>query len=245
MQTLSLGNNKYFLLFVDDYSRMSWIYFISKKYQAFSFFQKFKVRVEKESRYYLKFLRTDQGGENTSNEFKEFCNSHGIKKELTTTYTPQQNEVAERKNRTMVEMARCMLREMCLPNMYWVDAIHSAIYILNISSTKMVKDSNPYEAWFYRKPNVSHFKIFGSTCFVYIHGQQRQKLDGKYLRCVFIGYSKESKAYRCHDPLTNRLHVSRYVIFTEGEAYFKNEGEVKVMNPHIEGLIFYNNDESL
>jgi hypothetical protein len=66
-----------------------------------------------------------------------------------------------------------MLREMCLPNMYWEDAVHSTIYILNISSTKMVKDSTPYEARFYRNPNVSHFKIFGSTCFVYIPSQQR------------------------------------------------------------------------
>ena len=130
-------------------------------------------------------MRTDQGGENTSNEFKEFCNSHGIKKELTTTYTPQQNEVAERKNRTMVEMARCMLREMCLPNMYWVDAIHSAIYILNRSSTNMVKYSTPYESWFYRNPNVSHFKIFGSTCFAYIPGQQRQKLRWKICKMCF------------------------------------------------------------
>ena len=193
----------------------------------------------------MKVLRTDQGGEFTSNEFKEFCSSHGIKKELTTIYTPQQNGVAERKNVTVVEMAGCMLREMCFPNIYWTDAIHSAIYILNISSTKMVKDSTPYEAWFYRKPNVSHFKIFESTCFVYIPSQQRHKLDGKFVRCVFIGYSEESKAYRCHDPLTNKLYVSRDVIFDEGEVYFKNKGEVKVMNPHIEGIIFYNNDESL
>ena len=98
MQTLSLGNNKYFLLFVDDYSRMSWVCF-----------QRFKVCVEKESGYYLKVLRTDRGGEFTSIEFKEFFISHGIKKELTTAYTPQQNGVAERKNITMVEMARCML----------------------------------------------------------------------------------------------------------------------------------------
>jgi hypothetical protein len=163
--------------------------FHKSKSQAFSCFQKFKVRVEKKSRYYLKVLRTNRGGEFTSNEFKEFCSSHGIKKELTTAYTPKKNGVAERKNITVVEMVRCMLREMCLPNIYWVDALHSAIYILNKSSTKMVKDSTRYEAWFYRKPNVSHFKIFGSTGFVYIPSQQRHKLDGKSVRCVFIGYS--------------------------------------------------------
>ena len=97
MQTLSHGNNKCFLLFVDDYSKISWVYFISQKSQAFSYFQKFKVRVEKESRYYLKVLRTDRGGEFTSNEFKEFSSSYGITKELNTAYTPQKNGVAERK----------------------------------------------------------------------------------------------------------------------------------------------------
>ena len=97
METLSLANKKYFILFVDDYSRVSWVYFRIQNSQAFNYFQKFKVRVEKEFRYYLKVLTTDRGGEFTSNEFKEFCSSNGIKKELTTTYTPQQNGVVKRK----------------------------------------------------------------------------------------------------------------------------------------------------
>jgi hypothetical protein len=245
MQTLSLAENKYFLLFVDDFSRMSWVYFLSEKSQAFSFFQKFKALVEKQSGYYLKVLRTDRGGEFTSDEFKEFCNLHGIKKELTTAYTPQQNGVAERKNRTIVEMARCMLKEKSLSNMYWADAVHTTAYILNRSPTKMVKNSTPYEAWFCRKPTISHLKIFGSACFVHIPAQQRQKLDGKSVKCIFIGYSEEIKAYRCFDPLTNKLYVSRDVIFDEGGVYQKNEGEDKELTPHIENLIFDNNDQSL
>lgn len=116
MQTLYLAENKYFLLFVDDFSRMSWVYFLSEKSQAFSFFQKFKARVEKESRFYLNFLRNDRG-EFTSNDFKDFCSSNGIKKELTTTYTPQQNGTIERRNKTIVEMARCMLKK-CLCQTY-------------------------------------------------------------------------------------------------------------------------------
>jgi transposase InsO family protein len=99
-----------FFVFVYDFERMTLVYFLSEKYQAFSFFQKYKSIVEKESRYYLKVLRIDRGGEFTSNEFKEFCILHGIKKELTTAYTPQKNGVAERKNKTIVEMARCMLK---------------------------------------------------------------------------------------------------------------------------------------
>jgi hypothetical protein len=244
MQTLSLAQNKYFLLFVDDFSRMSWVYFLREKSQAFSFFQKFKAHVEKESEFYLKVLRTDRGGEFTSNDFKDFCSSHGIKKELTTSYTPQQNGIAERRNRTIVEMARCMLKAMSLPNIYWADAVHSAVYILNRTPTKVVKNSTPYEAWFCRKPTLSHLKIFGSTCYVHIPSKLRQKLDGKSVKCIFIGYSDESKAYRCYDPLTEKLYVSRDVIFDEGGVYFKDESKGNLVTPYIENLIPDDNDSS-
>jgi transposase InsO family protein len=187
MQTLLLAENKYFLLFVDDFSRMSWVYFLSEKSQDFIFFQKIKTLVEKKSGYYFKVLRTNQGGEFTSNEFKYFFNLHGIKY-LTTVYTPHQNGVAKKKNRTIVEMARCMLKEKSLSNMYWEDAAHTAAYILNISSKNMVKNYTPYEALFFRKPTISHLKIFGSACFVHIPAQQRYKLDGKLVKCIFIIY---------------------------------------------------------
>ena len=137
----------------------------------------------------MKVLRTDRGGEFTSDEFREYWNLHGIKKELTTAYTSQQNGVAERKNRTIVEMARCILKEKSLSNMYWAHAVHTAAYILNKSPTNMVKNSTPYEAWFCRKPTISHLKSFGYACFVQIPAQQRHKLDGKSTKCIFIGYS--------------------------------------------------------
>ncbi|CAL8165963.1 unnamed protein product [Prunus armeniaca] len=105
-RTPSFNGKKYFLLFVDDYSRMMWVYFLEQKSEAFSFFKQFKAYGEKQSGYNLKTLRTDRGGEFTSNEFSEFCKSNGIKRELTASYTPQQNGVAERRNRTIVEMAR-------------------------------------------------------------------------------------------------------------------------------------------
>lgn len=104
MRTESLGGNKYFLLFVDDYSRMSWVYFLKFKSEAFEQFVKFKSLVEKQKGSNLKILRTDRGGEFSSGEFNQYCEKHGIHKELTAPYTPEQNGVAERKNRTIVEM---------------------------------------------------------------------------------------------------------------------------------------------
>jgi len=93
----SCGNNKYFLLFIDDYSIMTWVYFLKQKSETFVAFKNFKALVEKESGYVIKALRFDRGGKFTSKEFNEFCEKHGICRPLTVPRSPQQNGVAERK----------------------------------------------------------------------------------------------------------------------------------------------------
>eukprot|EP00253_Pinus_taeda_P014971 PITA_14971 len=92
---------------------------------------------------------------------------NGMRRQHTTTYTPQQNGIAERKNRTVVEMARCMLQTKGLSNFYWGDAVATAVYILNHSPTSALENMTPYEAWYGKKPNVNHFKVFG--CLAYGH----------------------------------------------------------------------------
>ena len=104
-RTPSLNNRRYFLLFVDDYTRMMWIYFLQQKSEAFSSFLQFKALVEKQSGRQKKMLRTDRGDEFISTQFWNYCKENGIKRHLTVRHTPQQNGVAERKNRTIVEMA--------------------------------------------------------------------------------------------------------------------------------------------
>lgn len=146
MQTVSLGGSEYFLLITDDYSRMSWVYFLNIKDGAFWKFKCFKVLVEKQSGMYIKTLRTDRGGEFMSKEFNDLCEAHGIRRELTTPYTPEQNGVAEWKNRTVVEMARSMLKEKDLPNTLCVEVVCTAVYLLNISPTRAVLNKTPFEA---------------------------------------------------------------------------------------------------
>ncbi|GJR05414.1 retrovirus-related pol polyprotein from transposon TNT 1-94 [Tanacetum coccineum] len=97
MKTDSYAGSKYFLFFIDDYSRMCWFYFLTYKSEAFGFFKKFKALAENQSYRKLKVLRTDRGGEFLSKEFSGFSNEHGIKRELTAPYTPEQNGIAERK----------------------------------------------------------------------------------------------------------------------------------------------------
>ena len=134
---------------------MIWVYFLSQKSEAFSIFIQFKALAQKQSGKELKILRTDRGGEFTSNQFSAYCKEKGIRRQLTVRHTPQQNDVAERKNRTIVEMARSMLKGKGLPNQYWAEAVSTAVYILNRSPTKAVRDKTPYKAWHGRKPHVS------------------------------------------------------------------------------------------
>lgn len=119
MQTESHGGNRFFLLFIDDYTRMSWVYVIKHKHEVFQCFQNFIAFVERQSGYKLRIRRTNRGGEHVSREFSLFCSKLGIKHELTTPYSPQQNGVAERKNRTLTEKARSMLKASKLPNDFW------------------------------------------------------------------------------------------------------------------------------
>ncbi|CAH9081524.1 unnamed protein product [Cuscuta europaea] len=229
MQTESLGGSKYFLLFTDDYSRMSWVYFQKAKSESFENFRKCKALVEKQSGKVLKALRTDRRGEFISNEFTHFCDEHGIRRELTTPYTPQQNGVAERKNRTVVEMARSMMKARQLPNQFWSEAVATAVYLLNISPTKAVQDATPFEVWRLKKPTVSHLKIFG--CIAYTLVNLRTKLDDKTEKCIFVGYSVQSKAYRLYNPLIGKIIIVRNVIFDEDSSWEWNPETQHVENP--------------
>ncbi|KAH9670830.1 hypothetical protein KPL70_017126 [Citrus sinensis] len=119
----SLGKSNYFILFIDDFSRKTWVYFLKQKSEVFEAFKKFKAAVEKESEYQIKAMRSDRGGEFTSKEFLEFCEANGIQRPLTVPRSPQQNGVAERKNRTILDMARSMLKSKRLPKEFWAEAV--------------------------------------------------------------------------------------------------------------------------
>ncbi|KAJ4709756.1 Retrovirus-related Pol polyprotein from transposon TNT 1-94 [Melia azedarach] len=188
----SLGNNNYFLLFIDDFSRKIWIYLLKQKSEVFGAFKKFKAAVEKESGRQIKAIRTDRGGEFTSKEFQEFCEANGIRRFLTVPRSPQQNGVAERKNRTILNIARSMLKSKRLPKKFWAEAVSTTVYLSNRSSTRSVWGKTPQKAWCRRKPGISHLRVFGSVAHVHIPDERRTKLDDKSESFIFIGYdSKE------------------------------------------------------
>ncbi|GAU29090.1 hypothetical protein TSUD_58560 [Trifolium subterraneum] len=150
---------------------------------------------------------------------------HGIKRQLTTVYTPQQNGVPKRKNRTLLNMVRSMLAGRNVPKTFWPEALKWATYVLNRSPTLSVKDMTPEEAWSGSKPTVQHFRVFGCLSFVHIPDNHRKKLDSKSTKCILLGLSEESKGYKLYDPVSQRVRVSRDVIFDESKGW--NDAQVQ------------------
>ena len=195
MRTPSIGGYLYFLTFIDDATRHTWVYPLKEKSNVFSCFKEFLHLAENLSGHKLITLRTDRGGEYMSHEFNAFLKDRGIIHQCTTPYTPQQNGLAERKNRSLMEMARCMLNGKKLPHKFWLEAVMCANYVLNRCPTKAITTITLYEAWTGHKPNVGHMRIFGSLAYAFVPPQQRHKLQDKATKCIFVGYSKESKGY--------------------------------------------------
>ncbi|TQD81825.1 hypothetical protein C1H46_032578 [Malus baccata] len=160
MQNASLAGNKIFMLFIDDCTRMIWVYFLRYKSDAFNYFKKFKSMVELHSGFKIKSLRSDRGGEFLSSEFTKFCETEGIQRQLTMAYTPQQNGVVERKNRTVVEMAKTMLHDRGMPYVLWAEAVHTAVYILNRCPTKARGNTTPL------KPIVAENQVLHTSRFL-------------------------------------------------------------------------------
>ena len=179
INTKSCGGAEYFLTFTDDKTRYVWVYPLKQKGDVFNQFLEWKAAAEKSSGHKLKTLRTDNGGEFTSTEFENYLKTEGVKHELTVPKTPEQNGVAERLNRTLVEAVRAMLIQVKLPQRFWVEALSTAVYLHNRSPTKGVTDMTPFEAWTGVKPNVSHLRSFGCTVYAHIPKDERRKLDPK------------------------------------------------------------------
>uniref|UniRef100_A0A251TCA0 Putative copia protein n=1 Tax=Helianthus annuus TaxID=4232 RepID=A0A251TCA0_HELAN len=223
MNTPSIGGCKYFITFIDDFSRKTWVYFLKLKSDALRYFKNFKQQVENQIECKIKGIRTDRGGEYCGHEFQNFLKNNGIHHQLTTSYTPQQNGVAERKNRTLMELSRSMLKMKELPNTYWAEAVACATYLLNRATTKSVPKLTPQEAWSGKKPNVDHLRVFGCIAYVHIPKQNRSKLDDKTERAIFVGYSEHSKGYKLFNPITHKMIISRDVIFSENQHWATNK----------------------
>jgi transposase InsO family protein len=167
------------MLLVDDYTRMTAVCFLNNKSEAFENFKIYKEMVENEMDSRIKCLRSGNGGEFTSKEFMEYCSSHRIKRKFFVARTPQQNEFVERKNRTVQEMARTMLMDSKLTDIFWTQAVHTTVHIQNRVILINNTDKTLYELWKARPANVKHFRVFGSKCYIKREDGIMRKFDSR------------------------------------------------------------------
>ena len=214
MQTVTPSGKRYTLTIIDDYSRYCTVYFLQYKSEAAKFIKDFVEMTKTQFNKRVKVIRSDRGREYINDDLQQYLKAKGIKMQYTAAYSPQQNGVAERKNRSLMEMARCMLIDANMDKKYWAEAINTANYLQNRLPTKAV-EKTPYELCYSRKPDVKNLHIFGSKAYIHIHKEQRRKLDDKAEKLTFVGYCEESKAYRFLDKETSRIKISRDVVFIE------------------------------
>ena len=191
----SLSGSEYFLSFVDDYTRYVWTYVLKNKSDVFKKFAEWRMMIEQSTGKCLKMLRSDNGGEYTSFEYEEYLKSNGIIHQLTISKCPQQNGIAERMNRTLMEMTRSMLASSKLPSKFWAEALNTAIYLRNRCPSRSIGGKTPFEMLTGRKPNVAHLRVFGCASHCHIADDERRKLNPKSKKCIFLEYSENRKGY--------------------------------------------------
>eukprot|EP00253_Pinus_taeda_P027121 PITA_27121 len=195
----SLGGYLYYPTFTDDYSHKTWIYFLKKKDEVLSWFHHFKALIENQTEKRIKILRTDNGTKYESNQLHDFCKEVVIKRETTTPYTPEQNGVAKRKNRTIVEVVCPMLHDQRLPKFLWAEATNIVIYVQNRCPHQALESKTPEEMF----------------------TEKRSKLGASGKKRIFVGYSKNSKGYRIYVVGQMEVEISHDVTFDEDMALSK------------------------
>ena len=165
------------------------------KSEVFSKFKEYKALVENQMDRKIKNLRLDNCREFTSEEFNELCRESGIMREFITTYNPQQNGVAERKNRTIMETAKAMLHDQDLPMHLWAEEAITTVYVQNRTPHQVLDNRNPKEDFSGEKLEVIHLRIFGYPVYIHIPKEKRTKLNPSRRKGIFVGYNDTSKAY--------------------------------------------------
>ena len=229
----SFDGYRYYVTFVDDFSRVTWLYLLKFKSEVMDAFKNFHNLVMNHFSSQIHILRSDNGTEYTSKNMTNYLSTHGIIHQTSCVGTPQQNGIAERKNRDLLEKTRALMLQMNVPKRFWSQGVLTATYLINRLPSRVLDSKSPYEVMQNKKINLSHLRIFGCTCYAHIQSHHRDKLDPKAIKCVFMGYSSTQKGYKCYNPCSRKLFVSRDVRFDELKPYFNKPSDQNRQGEHL------------
>ncbi|KAL5563628.1 hypothetical protein UlMin_033375 [Ulmus minor] len=214
----STSGFRYYMHFLDDHSRYTWIFPLKFKSEAFSTFLQFKTLVENQFERKIKCVQSDMGGE--YRKFSEFVKQNGVTFRHPCPHTLAQNGRAERKHRHITETGLTLLAQACMPTRFWWEAFQTSTFLINRLPTPVLKDLTPLEKMSGKLPDYKALKTFGCACFPCLRPYPTHKFQFHSTKCVFLGYSESHKGYKCLSS-TGRIYISRHVIFNELEFPFK------------------------
>ncbi|PNY00673.1 retrovirus-related Pol polyprotein from transposon TNT 1-94 [Trifolium pratense] len=220
----SIDDFRYYVIFIDHYSKYVWLYPMKFKSDVALLFPIFKNLVEKQFKTKIKTLYSDNGGEFI--KLRSFLQNHGISHLTTPPHTPEHNGLSERKHRHLTETARCLLNQASLPTQFWSFAFLTAAYLINRLPTPGLNMSTPYHILFNHPPNYTKLKTFGCLCFPWLKPYTHNKLEPRSEPCIFLGYSLTQSAYICYNFKTHKTYISRHVQFVENIFPFSQNNTV-------------------
>ena len=212
---ISVLDHRFYVIFVDDFTRFTWLFLLERKSDVFPVFLHFNSLVETQFSAKIKTLRSDGGGEFINAKFKSFCLEHDILHQFSYPYSPQQNGVAERKHRQIVESALSMLHHSNLSPSYWSYAFSIAVYLINRLPTSVLQFVSPWEKLYCHTPSLHALRTFGCACYPLLRPYASHKFDPKSKQCIFLGYPLQYKGYICLDALTGKIYISCHCVFDE------------------------------
>ncbi|GJW61915.1 putative ribonuclease H-like domain-containing protein [Tanacetum coccineum] len=211
----SLMKKMYYLVVIDDYCRFSWVFFLATKDETSGILKSFITGVENLIDQKVKVIRCDNRTEFKNKEMNQFCERKGIKREFSVTRTPQQNGVAERKNRTLIEAARTMLADSKLPTTFWAEAVNTTCYMQNRVLVTKPYNKTPYELFLGRKLTLGFMRPFGCPVTILNTIDHLVKFDGKVDEGFFVGYSINSKSFKVFNSRTRIVEENLHFKFIE------------------------------
>ncbi|GJY22208.1 putative ribonuclease H-like domain-containing protein [Tanacetum coccineum] len=220
----SLMHKKYCLVVTDDYSRFTWVFFLTTKDETSEILKNFIKEIENLVDKKVKIIRSDNGTEFKNKVMDDFCREKGIKREYSVARTPQQNGVAERRNRTLIEAARTMLADSKLPTTFWAKAVSTACYVQNRVLVVKPHNKTPYELFRGFKPALSFMRPFGCHVTILNTLDSLGKFDGKSDEGFFVRYSLTSKAFRVYNTRTRRVEENLHIGFLENKHMIEGNG---------------------
>ena len=228
--------NRYYISFIDDYTKYTWLYPLKFKSDVLQVFIDFQKRIERHLNHKIVNFQSDWGGEFQA--LTKYLKEQGIFHRISCPHTPAQNGTAERKHRHIFETALSLLHQSSLPHHFWDEAVCTAVYLINRLPTQNLKNCSPYHLIYRQEPDYSLLKSFGCTCYPCLRPYATSKLDARSEKCIFIGYSAYHLGYRCLSLTNGKIYISRDVTFMEDHYPYKEHTSISHSNTHnISGLL--------